>query len=188
MNLSHLLDEAKEGRLSPADAGNVAALLRHRPDSDDAYTAIHILGRAGATGYRDLVASFLDSPDDPELARIALVVLVDHWGFGSEYRDRLRSFVRGVEWDADDDVRLVALSAAGEVARTTRDRRLVSDLLDIAVDSHEGTLIRDTAFDAVARALGAGYDELRRWSKLAPDDSWADSIVRGARAFVNGGA
>jgi hypothetical protein len=183
-SLAALLEQAKDGRLQRHDARIVADMLRAQ--SPDAYTAIHILGRASATDHRELVASFLDSSQDPQLARIALIVLVNHWGLGTEYRDRLRAFVKGVPWDGDDDVRLVALSAAGELARKIGDRELVSDLLEIAGDSHEDVLIRDTAFDAIARALGEDYSDLRRRSKLPADDPWADAMIDRARTFADG--
>lgn len=186
MNLASLLEEAKGGRLSRGDAERVAELLRERPDSRDAYTAIHILGRGWATDHRDLVESFLDSPDDPDLARIALTTLVTYWDLGSEYRAELREFIRGIEWDHGDDVRLVALSAAGELVRKTGDGELVSDLLEVAEGVDEDVLIRDAAFDAIARAVGTGYNDLRRRSRLARDDPWAAGIVDRARALARG--
>lgn len=184
IDLPLLLEKAKDGTLSAHEARAVAGLLREHPSSGEAYTAIHILGRGWATGYRELVASFLDSPGDPMLARIALTVLVGEWGLGAAYRDELRAFARGVDWDDEDDVRLVALSATGELVRTTGDHELLSDLLAIAADSGEDILVRDTAFDAIARAVGAGYAELRRRSKLPAGDPWADSILERARALA----
>jgi hypothetical protein len=186
MNLPSLLEEAKDGKLSPADARAVAELLREQPDSRDAYTAIHILGRGFATDYRDLVETFLDSPDDPDLARIALTTLVNYWDLGGEYRDKLREFVAGIEWDFGNDVRLVALSAAGELARKTGDHELVADLLEIADDPREDVLVRDTAFDAIARAVGTEYNDLRRRSRLAQDDPWATEVLDRARALAGG--
>lgn len=186
MNLRPLLDQAKEGKLSRDDVRRVGEYLREHPDATDAYTAIHILGVSGTTSYRDLVEPFLNSPRDPQLARIAVSVLINHWGLGSEYREQLREFVHGVDWDGDEDVRHVALSAAGEFARTSGDPQLVADLLEIQDDPQERALTRDIAFDAVARAVGADYKELRRRSKLAPDDPWASSILERARARTAG--
>jgi hypothetical protein len=186
MNLATLLEDAKDGKLAPEDARSVADLLREQPDGRDAYTAIHILGRGWATDYRELVESFLDSPNDPELARIALMTLVNYWDLGTEYRDKLREFVAGVDWDDGADVRLVALTAAGELARKTDDREIVSELLVIAGDMQEDVLVRDTAFDAIARAVGADYNDLRRRSRLAQDDPWVGTILARARSLARG--
>lgn len=182
MNLDDLLDQAKEGSIAEADLRSVARRLRERPQSREAYTLIHILGRGGSTGERELIESFLDGPSDALLARIALTVLVDHWGLGAEYRNELRTFIHGVSWDPDDDVRHKALTSAGEFARMTGDAQILADLLAIQGDPAEDELTRDIAFDALARAVGASYNDLHA---QAADNRWVASIVARAQTAAD---
>ena len=122
---SDLLDRAKWAHLSQAEIEAVAQELQQPNPEADRYTLLHILGRACAVSYRGLVERFLDSPDDPMLARIALQSLVDYWDLAEQYLDELLRFVRGVPWDVDGDVRLVAISNAGEYLRSHRESNLL---------------------------------------------------------------
>lgn len=181
MNLDHLLDQAKAGTIAKGDLDSVARRLRERPERREAYTLIHILGAGGATGERELVESFLEGSAQPMLARIALAALVDHWGLGVEYRDTLRDFVRGVAWDTEDDVRHLALTSAGELARTTWDAQLVADLLAIQGDPAEDDLTRDIAFKSLARAVGASYQEQYSRTSRHP---WVATILARAETLA----
>ncbi len=148
---SKILEQAKWGRLEPSQVDDVARALEE--GEGDPYTLIHILGRAGATQHEELVAEFLDCEEDPMCARIALVVLVDHWGLFRKYRSRVFEFLRGIEWDVEDEgqVQLVAISSAGEFLRTQADRELLTTLRDLFNDARQPDLTRGAAYRALVR-------------------------------------
>ncbi len=186
MSSDDLLSRAKRGLLSPGEVQSTTEELRRTPaDSQRAYQALHILGLMGATEHRALVESYLESPRDPMLARIALVVLCNHWGLAEDYRDALEAFVRGVAWDEEDDVRLVAISAAGELSRETGDLGLIGVLLSVATDGQQRVLLREAATSALARATGVQWEEIPSpASLLDPESSWSESVHGRARELI----
>jgi hypothetical protein len=162
MRATQLLAKAKVGLISPKEIAEVARELVGNSRESDPYTLIHILGVSGATEYEPLVARFLNASFDPMLARIALQVLCSHWGMASRYRDQVEKFVRGVEWDIDADVRIVALSAAGELLRERLGKSLLRLLVEIFTSSAERHIVRQAAYFALARAHG------QDWAQLPP--------------------
>jgi hypothetical protein len=177
MNTAELLDKAKSRLITRKEIADVARELASEETDADRYTLIHILGAAGATEHEPLVARFLDSPEDPMLARIALQTLISRWGKGQVYRDRMESFVRGVEWDADSDVRNVAISAAGEFLREREDRGLLRLLIDIFTSPSEAELVRQSAYFALGRASGKSWEQLPRASRRMDFDRDVDAGV-----------
>lgn len=173
-NLDDLLEEAKWGRLTEEEIQYVASQIKEcKPaDSRNLYTLLHILGKATAGNpmaaqYRNLVEGFLVYPSDSMISRIAFVVLCNYWDLDKEYLPQMKAFIRGVDWD-DDDVRLVAISSAGEYLRKTFDR----DLLELLIQTFEGNscssreglevedVARETAYSALARADGREWDQI----------------------------
>lgn len=175
---SSLLDRARSGLLSRGEVDAMARVVA-AGTSRDRYTAIHVLGLMRATEHEELVATFLDCSNDPMLSRIALQVLTAHWGLSQKYRDRIRQFCRGVPWDTDGDVRLAALTAAGELARETGDREIVALLLGILDGESEPDVVRQSAYFALARAAGRDWSELPLASRKLKLDSELDAEVLG---------
>jgi hypothetical protein len=168
-----LLEKAKDGLLSKHELDQVVAALKDPGTTADPYTLLHIIGRAMDASNEDLVASYLDYPQDPMLSRLALQILCNYWGLTSKYIDYVRRFLSGVDWDVDGDVRQVAASIAGEVLRTTWDDDLFRSLLDIATDENDLPEMRVTAIRALARALGCGWDDMPAInSKTSAEDEW----------------
>jgi hypothetical protein len=162
MNALRLLEKAKIGAISPMEIAEVAKELATGADHSDQYTLIHILGVSGATEHEAIVARFLDVSSDPMLPRIALQVLCSHWGMVHRYQDEIEKFARGVHWDIDRDVQLVALSAMGELLRERTDKSLLSLLVEIFTSPRERHLVRQAAYFALARAYG------QEWAQLPP--------------------
>jgi hypothetical protein len=160
MKMKELIAKATEGTLLPAELEHVVQELRNNPS--DPYRALLIVGRAGAVQYRDIVESYLDSSHDPMLARLALLIICDYWNLTSQYKDVLERFVRGAEWDVDNDVRLVAISACGRLLAVQSDDRLLKLLLRIFRDCSESKpqILRETAYKALAVASGKSDSEL----------------------------
>ena len=179
-DMGDLLDRAKSGLLSKREVSNIAGALA-AGIAKDPYTAIHVLGLMNSVEHEQVVAKYLRSSDDPMVARIALQVLSANWGLAERYRDAIEEFSRGVAWDEDGDVRLAALSAAGELARGSNDARLVALLLSVLDDEGNSRLVRQAAYFGLARAAG------KEWSELPPASRTLD-VVNDLDASVLGWA
>lgn len=190
MNPGQLLDRAKSRLLTRAEISQVAAALADPKPGDDAYTLIHILGTAGAIQHEDLVGKYLHSPSDPMTARIALQTLCNDWAKVGDYRAELLTFVRGVDWDPDDEVRLAAISIAGELLRTSTDKSLLAAVMDIWTSAEHSPVLRQAAYFALARARGADWKDLPPASRLLNLDTdtdpnvvmWATNLLKSQRA------
>jgi len=176
MKPSMLLERAKAGKISSTEIDTVAKKLKSDEGTEDSYTLLHILGVASATKYEMEVVRYLHCSTDPMVARMALQVLSNHWDKASRYRDEIEAFVRGVAWDEEDDVRLAAISIAGELSRTS-DKKLVSLLASIFSDMQQRQIVRQAAYFALARALGLNWDELPPASRKLDLESATDPRV-----------
>lgn len=154
MNDEQLLARADRGELEAAAVEAIANELAITSDADRAIFLMELLGRAGATHKRDLVEEFLRATHDPLLVRSALHVLSAHWDMTSAFAREIEGFVRGRDWDDWDDVRLVAINAAGEHLRQQRDPGLLTALMDVFDDIERSATVRNAAYGALARALG----------------------------------
>lgn len=177
--LSKILDRAKWGSLPPETIKQIArVLLSSSAPTDQEYTLLHILGRAGGREYEELIASFLNSPQNPMLARLALQALCGWLGLAAKYRNALLEFISWVPWDVSDDVRLMAISQSGEYLRDATDRELLNALYSVARDDAELPLIREQAVRALARALGHDRDSLPLATTLVgPESEWALDVL-----------
>jgi hypothetical protein len=173
-NNSELLEQAKRGKLSPNEIDYVAQQLVE--NTDNRYTLIHILGRAEAIKYRNLIEPFLHYPDDPLVSEIALKSLCTYWGLSEQYVDELKMFIKGVEWDDFDDVRMAAISISGEYLRSASNAELLHTLIDVFENLETSTLlksaenpelIRSCAYSAIARAMGREYDQIPNTTKIS---------------------
>lgn len=159
LNESDLVDRVRDGKLSDAEVDLLVALLREHPDHARTYTRLNALGWLMRPDLASVVAPFLERADDPMLARLALQVLVHRFGLGLRFGDRVIEFADGVEWDDEDDVRLVALTCAGELAREgTRAPEMLRVLLR-SIDADEDPMVRDSAYSGILRGLGRTWDE-----------------------------
>lgn len=162
--LSALLEQVKAGdKLPPETVDAVAATVEHEETSDrDRYTGLHILGLAQARQYRSLLERFLEDPDDPMLARIALLGLARYWNEADAYLDHVTQAVDGQEWDYLGDVQLTAISIAGDYLSDHDSPELLRTLIDRAEAAPRGTAERNAALDALARAIGLTWPEIAR--------------------------
>lgn len=89
MNLDDLLGKAKSGRIQRDELEMVVKRLRYEQNSPEATgDLLYIVGRSFAIEQEDLVASFLQRPDDPMLSRLALMILCDWWSLGRSISGR----------------------------------------------------------------------------------------------------
>jgi hypothetical protein len=172
-----LLDRAKWDKLSEAEIDMVAKELQKATPEADPYTLLHILGKSGATRYRNLVEQYLENGNDPWLAKLALQILCSYWGDASDYVEQITRFVRGVSWDEDGDCQLAAVSIAGEHLRTDHDPVLLYILLELFENEAEDQLLREGAYRALARAMGREYTEIPSAAKTVSLEKDIDSSV-----------
>ena len=158
MNLKPLIGKATNGSLEPSELHEVVRCLE--ANSCDPYDALLIIGRAGAIQYRYLIVKYLNARDNPILTRLALMIICRYWKLTAEYKNVLEVFVRKVEWDDDDDIRVLAISITGSLLATQPDRHLLELLIGIFRDSSEPQLIREVAYCALAEASGRTPAEL----------------------------
>jgi hypothetical protein len=153
MNTADLIDRATRGLLSAAEAEDVARALRD--GAIERYDGLLVIGRTRLVTYAPLVETYLDCPEDPMLARLALQILCRYFGLGLRYRDAIERFLRKVDWDDEDDVRTMAIGCAGTLLAQHEDRPLLSLLLATYRDEEEGRIMRRFAYEALAEAVGA---------------------------------
>jgi hypothetical protein len=146
--------------LSGSELESVADELHSTDTKADRFTLLEILGRSGATSYRSLVETYLDSSNDPMLASLALRVLCFYWDLTPHYIDQILQFLDGVFWDTGKDCKLTAINIAGEHLRDHLSKELLGRLLDIFRTETEDKLIREATYSALARAMGKGYNEI----------------------------
>lgn len=186
-----LLDKAKSGKLTDEELKYVVQRIKtSTPDNEDPnlYTLLHILGKAGLTPtdtkrtgvavsevirHRKLIEKFLYYPTDPMISKIALQTLGDHWGFYKDYLSQIKEFVKGVEWDKDEDVRIIAISSAGAFLRETtdKDKELVQLLVNILISDQKEEIMRDCAYYALAYAAG------QEWSDILRDENKPNPLI-----------
>ncbi len=179
-NLEDLLEKAKWGKLSNEELAYVVQKIETWTPADkeeDLYTLIHTLGRSEEKKYKELVERFLYFPDYPMITRIALYTLCNYWNYTQDYLSELTNFIQGVEWDKEDDVRLIAISCAGGYLRKTLEKKLLQLLIDTFEKNDEDELIREGAYEALCRAMGKQWNEI-----LASEGNKFDfSIIERAR-------
>lgn len=152
MNKGKLISRATRGGLSENEIQQVVQGLIS--GSHEPYEALLVVGRANARQYRALVDKYLTSPEDPMLSRLALQILCQYWGLADEYQDVIEMFMRKVDWDEDEDVRLMAISCAGTFLVDHQSAQLLSLLFQIFKDDSERQIVREAAYCSLALAAG----------------------------------
>lgn len=168
-----VLEHAKAGTLTELEVRDVVAQLRSGVrDHPQRYRIVLAAGWAclrdaqgGPRGaaldpdeVRPFIESLLGARSDPWLVREALGALCSYLPGEGRYRDRLRDWVHPLDWDEENDVRTVAISALGDLIRTSGVADGVDDLLQLAEDPEDD--MSDWALRALARATGRAHSEL----------------------------
>ena len=169
-NLDELLDEAKWGKLANDEIAYVVEQIKATSpgNDDDLYTLIHILGRAGATQYKNMIEKFLHYPSNSLISAIALRTLCTYWGFEEEYLEPMKQFIQGVDWDTDRDLQMYAIGCAGQYLKDVKDKDLLKLILDVYQNENEDQFSRETAYEAIAFATGQTWEDLDQGPKPNP--------------------
>lgn len=129
------------------------------------------MGRISVEQYKELIDKYLYYPGNPWICREALNTLCTYWKLTADYLDAIKMYIRGAKWDDTDEVRMIAISIAGEYLRKAFDKELLQLLLDVfenlgKINSITETsvsaraLIQSCAYDAISRAMGKNHNEI----------------------------
>lgn len=163
MNLDQLLEKAKWSCLTSQELSEVAQRIEKSDDSNthELYTLLHIIGKdPHGIHYRSLIEKYLIFPKDPMIARLALMILCNYWDLTEAYLEILIIYLKGVDWDSFEDVRLIAISSAGEYVQKTKNKELVRLILQIYENQQEEILTRCVAYGALLRCIGLEWIEI----------------------------
>ena len=177
-----LVRQARAGELSRADLDRIAQELEPQQDFELVREQLLLMLDAGDGSYRGAVERYLDFRSDPEVARLALVILCAGWGLTRFLLDRLAQFMEGVVWDWAGGravVRPAAFTLAGAYLARRRSRSLLELVLRVAEDQGEDQAARRDAARALHLAYGAPLDTVP--DHIAPGEElfeWALSYAR----------
>ncbi|CAM0117305.1 hypothetical protein [Rhabdochlamydiaceae symbiont of Dictyostelium giganteum] len=172
-NMTHLIDKATWDELTKDEIAYVTNKFESKEQLpvNELSNLIYILGRIGAVKYRKKIEKYLYGPHPEDLCVIALRVLCNYWKYSTAYIEEIKMFIRGVEWDPVDEIRLIAISVAGESIRNNMNRELLKLLLDVFENlginpdlnekrDYARAFIQSCAYYAIARAMGKEYNQI----------------------------
>jgi hypothetical protein len=168
--LEEIWEKAQTGKLSNVDLRWVGSRL-HCEFHEDNYKLIEIIGKSHDHSFREKLESLIHCQADSYLAALAVRILCQDWQFGDQYVEILERFIGGVSWDELDDLRLAAISAAGDVLHARQNAELLRTLLTVHDSQNSDDVVRNAAFRAIWKATG------RDIRKLIPthQESYADN-------------
>jgi hypothetical protein len=173
--IEYLLFKAEDGRLSLEELHAILDEIREFQDNPNApkdveiHMLLQIIGYAGAFNHnsiqiqqecRGLVEKFLFFPTEPFVTVSALDVLCNDWDLTHDYIEQIKSFMKGVEWDESEHIRVKAMGVAGEYVKETGDIECLKILLEIFENKQERNVLRETAYYYICRALGQKHVEI----------------------------
>jgi hypothetical protein len=191
-----LLQRAERGEISRQEIDMAADQLTKTMSDAEKHSLLLVLGHAGlvdaraghaeqlskrnlVNSYRGIVERFLTYKRDPLVARLALQVLCDYWGYHNGYLEDMLRFIRRVPWDDDGYVRDAAISIAGEYLRFHFEPRLLREVVRIVEDADEEKLTRRVAYTALARAMGRDWNQIPSAARAFDLASTMDPTVLG---------
>lgn len=169
-----ILNQALQDGLSEEDLALALRKIKEDRSEEDPQLKfwIQIVGLSEATENRKTIEKFLYLPKNPEAAVCALYVLIG-WGFGKEYLNEMKAFLKGVSWDTHDHLlQNEAILCSGFYLRNEDDKALLQLLLDRYMEDP----FRMKAYWALADAMGesrVGIRELEGMEIQAGDDPLA---------------
>jgi HEAT repeat protein len=174
-----------DGRdVTEAELEALRSHLKHPEPDDNIYQLLHVISHVGEPRDEPLVASYLECREDPMATAMALHALCAGLGLARTYEDALRRFARGVEWDADEDVRFAAISEMGEMIRNETSVDTIELLIALATDASETSSLRSAATSALGRGVGLEWKEMHRTSRLTSDTARGERIMTAARSLL----
>ncbi len=104
-----------------------------------------------ATEHVDLVKSYLEYKNDPMISKLSLQILCKYWGQTSHYKNYIIKFIRGVDWDIDEDVKIMAIGCAGNYLKDNVDIELLQEIYLVFIKDDD-EINRAAAYKGLALA------------------------------------
>lgn len=185
-NLDVLLQDAKFKQLTNCDIEQVVEKIKASTPGNDSnlYALIYILGKGAGPEYKTIVEPFLYYPSNPMVSSIALLTLCSYWSLAQEYLAQLKVFLRGVEWDIDDNVRYEAINCAGTFLRNAQEKDIeIIQILQNLLQNETDEFLGEVAFISLARGVG------KEWSEILDvvDPNFGQSVFELMQEHVNKG-
>lgn len=191
-SIDELCKEAKWGQLTAEEVAFVVKRMKDckLEDKNELISLLYILGHASLEEYRYWVEKFVDYPSSTLISQQALKTLCICWILTEDYLEVIKRYIRGVDWDESDEVRLTAMNIAGEFLRKKFDPELLELLLLVfeklgeterLYESSESArdFLKGCAYVAIMRAMGKNHDEI-------PDSEEIEEAIAGGQlAFLN---
>jgi hypothetical protein len=186
-DLDSLLDRARAGALSSIDLNELVQRAAVTENIADKERILRIIGLSYNTAYRPFIEGYL-SGDSDTLANIALDILCTDWGDTQRYRDVVLRMLRGVPWDRFELIRQTAASIAGEYLRMLFDAEMLGELVRILEDEREMKSMRQSAYVALARSIGADWKPLLilLGQQFDPDSADIEHVLNAAKKRLAG--
>lgn len=172
-NIEELCQEAKWGQLTSEEVAYVVKRMNacKLDDEEELIRLIYILGHAYLEGHKSWVEKFIYYPKSTLVSQQALKALCNCWHLTADYLDVIKMYIRGVDWDESDEVRVTAIRIAGEFLRKKFDKELLQLLLLVLEklgetemlnekDEDERDFLKSCAYEAIARAMGKNHNEI----------------------------
>jgi hypothetical protein len=183
VDLEHLWDTAKHGKVAESDIVACERLLENRP-SQDLHLAVLVVGllRKPDAHRQKLIETYLRGGRSDAERYSALRVLCRYWSLWGVYLPDLYALSRPSAWDSDYATAEEATQLLGEYLYGYPDSEAWGKLLetyDHAVQ-HEDTLMADTAYAAIYVGLNGSKKALQ--AQLSDDLVVDDAVLDAARA------
>src|SRR5438045_2938047 len=125
INADELLEKTRANRLTQEEFDIVVKMVRDGPHDENLCLLIYVLRLAGAKDLKKIIEKFLYYPTNPYVSRVALKTLCEGWKLTGDYLEEVKRFIVGEEWDVRDEIRLLAISIAGEYLADHFDKQLL---------------------------------------------------------------
>ena len=158
-NLDQLLDKAKWSHLTKQE---IAFVAKQVPKATGAhlYQLLHILGRANATEYEELVKAHLEYTEEPDIVGFSIKILCDYWCMAQKYLPDLKRLIQNNSWDEFEEARTRAIGISGYALRQVPDKDLRRTILTFLRDEGEDVFVRLMAYTALVTSLGRSTKDI----------------------------
>ena len=174
----------KSGDFSPIETQWIEQRL-YCAGGQDTVELLTWLGERNLRQFRDKIELLMYCREDAFLSSIALKVICTDWNLVSHHIDLLRTFIRGVDWDDEDDLRLCAISIAGKYLFSTSDTALLGELLAAYDQSQNDEILSGAVFRAIWMAMGRDVrDLIPHNGRTEPTSSELRQVLDEARTTV----
>ncbi len=171
MDVDELVNKAYDGCIEPEELAEAVDRIQKfydYPNNEDIYSLLQVVGYAGIfcnlnqviDKYRGLIEKFIVFPKDPSVSVAAFGVLCNDWDLTAEYISQIKMYIRGVEWDEGEDMRVKAMCIAGRYIKESGDKELLRMLLEVFENEREEKITREIAYDSISVALGSDWTVL----------------------------